>query len=91
VVINSLLSVLHAPLISYLLSAADRWLFRYVMTFLRDGTLPDDRQLLSQLYREAVHWNLASMQRAIEEERVSVMIMFVRIILLLLCDGACIS
>jgi hypothetical protein len=41
------------------------------MTFLRDGTLPEDRALLSQLYREAVYWHLASMQRAIEEERVS--------------------
>mmetsp|Transcript_73983 Transcript_73983/g.145198 ORF Transcript_73983/g.145198 Transcript_73983/m.145198 type:complete len:336 (-) Transcript_73983:40-1047(-) len=47
----------------------DWWLFRYVMTFMRDGTLPDDRALLSQLYREAVYWNLSSMQRAIEEER----------------------
>lgn len=41
-----------------------------MMTFMRDGTLPDDRALLSQLYREAVYWNLSSMQRAIEEERV---------------------
>jgi hypothetical protein len=56
---------------AFLCNPPHRWLFRYVMTFLRDGTLPDDRALLSQLYREAVHWNLASMQRAIEEERVS--------------------
>uniref|UniRef100_A0A7S3ME34 BTB domain-containing protein n=1 Tax=Spumella elongata TaxID=89044 RepID=A0A7S3ME34_9STRA len=47
----------------------DWWLFRYVMAFMRDGTLPEDRTLLSQLYREAVFWNLSSMQRAIEEER----------------------
>jgi hypothetical protein len=53
------------------------------MTFLRDGTLPDDRALLSQLYREAVHWNLASMQRAIEEERVSV------VLLCMLCVHCC--
>jgi len=51
-----------------------RWLFRYVMGFMRDGTLPEDRTLLSQLYREAVFWNLSSMQRAIEEERVSVIV-----------------
>jgi hypothetical protein len=56
---------------AFLCKLPHRWLFRYVMIFLRDGTLPDDRALLSQLYREAVHWNLASMQRAIEEERVS--------------------
>mmetsp|Transcript_12799 Transcript_12799/g.21292 ORF Transcript_12799/g.21292 Transcript_12799/m.21292 type:complete len:329 (+) Transcript_12799:37-1023(+) len=47
----------------------DWWLFRYVLTFLRDGTLPEDRQLLAQLYREAVYWNMPSLQRAIEEER----------------------
>jgi hypothetical protein len=52
------------------LYCVDRWLFRYVMTFMRDGTLPEDRALLSQLYREAVFWNLSSLQRAIEEERV---------------------
>ena len=29
----------------------DWWLFRYIINFLRDGSLPDDRNLLSQLYR----------------------------------------
>jgi hypothetical protein len=45
----------------------DWWLFRYIVNFLRDGTLPDDRNLLAQLYRECSFWNLAQMQRAIEE------------------------
>ena len=57
----------------------DWWMFRYVMTFMRDGTLPDDRALLSQLYREAVFWNLNMMQRAIEEERVRVVCWISRI------------
>lgn len=26
-----------------------RWLFRYILAFLRDGTLPDDRALLAQV------------------------------------------
>jgi len=47
----------------------DWWLFRYVLAFLRDGTLPDDRGVLSQLYREASYWNLTEMQKAIEEEK----------------------
>ena len=46
-----------------------RWLFRYVITFLRDGTLPEDRSLLAQLYREAAFWNLKQLQIAIEEEK----------------------
>lgn len=28
----------------------DWWLFRYVLSFLRDGSLPEDRQLLSQVF-----------------------------------------
>eukprot|EP01036_Dinobryon_divergens_P028309 gene28309-37240_t len=39
------------------------------MKFLRDGTLPDDRQLLAQLYKECSFWNLKSMQSAIEEQK----------------------
>ena len=31
----------------------DWWLFRYILIFLRDGTLPTDRNLLTQIYREA--------------------------------------
>jgi hypothetical protein len=47
----------------------DWWLFRYIVNFLRDGVLPDDRSILSQLYREASFWNLEQMQRAIEEQK----------------------
>lgn len=47
----------------------DWWLFRYIMAFLRDGTLPEDRALLAQLYREASFWQLVELQRAIEEEK----------------------
>lgn len=41
-----------------------------MLQFLRDGTLPDDRPLLAQLYREATFFHLQEMQRAIEEEKV---------------------
>lgn len=47
----------------------DWWLFRYILNFLRDGRLPDDRTLLAQLYREAAFWHLHEMQLAIEEEK----------------------
>ncbi len=48
----------------------DWWLFRYIITFLRDGTLPDDRNLLAQLYKEAAFWNMKELQIAIEENKV---------------------
>lgn len=48
----------------------DWWLFRYILTFLRDGSLPEDRQLLSQLYREAAFWQLTDLQHAIEDDKV---------------------
>ena len=74
-----------------------RWLFRYILTFLRDGTLPDDRNVLSQvglikccllvglslsfqLYREASYWNLNEMHKAIEEEKVSALLLSVPVI-----------
>lgn len=47
----------------------DWWLFRYIVVFLRDGTLPEDRALLAQLYREAGFWHLQEMQKAIEEDK----------------------
>ncbi len=47
----------------------DWWLFRYLLQFLRDGSLPDDRSLLAQLYREAGFFHLGEMQKAIEEEK----------------------
>ena len=30
----------------------DWWLFRYILNFLRDGTLPDDRSLLAQVLEQ---------------------------------------
>ena len=47
----------------------DWWLFRYILIFMRDGSLPEDRALLAQLYREAAFWQLSELQRAIEEEK----------------------
>ena len=47
----------------------DWWLFRFILSFLRDGTLPDDRGLLAQLYKETNYWKLKEMQRAIEEQK----------------------
>ena len=51
----------------------DWWLFRYILNFMRDGVLPDDRNLLSQLYREASFWNLDELHRAIEEQKLHLM------------------
>ena len=45
----------------------DWWLFRFIVTFLRDGLIPGDRGIALQLYREAAFWRLGSLQRAIEE------------------------
>ena len=45
----------------------DWWLFRHVLTFLRDGKLPSRRRLLSQLYREADFYNLVLLRRAVRE------------------------
>eukprot|EP00596_Hydrurales_sp_CCMP1899_P010617 CAMPEP_0119052112 /NCGR_PEP_ID=MMETSP1177-20130426/73521_1 /TAXON_ID=2985 /ORGANISM="Ochromonas sp, Strain CCMP1899" /LENGTH=317 /DNA_ID=CAMNT_0007031573 /DNA_START=53 /DNA_END=1003 /DNA_ORIENTATION=- len=47
----------------------DWWIFRYILQFLRDGTLPDDRPLLAQLYREGAFFKLQELQTAIEEEK----------------------
>jgi hypothetical protein len=47
----------------------DWWLFRHILNFLRDGNLPEDRKLLAQLYKESSFWNLKSLQRAIEEQK----------------------
>lgn len=47
----------------------DWWLFRYILAFLRDGSLPDDRTLLAQLYQEASFWRLAELMTAIEEDK----------------------
>lgn len=45
----------------------DWWLFRYILIFLRDGLVPEDRPTALQLYREAAFWRLETLQRAIEE------------------------
>jgi hypothetical protein len=45
----------------------DWWLFRFILNFLRDGLIPEDRATALQLYREASFWRLVSLQRAIEE------------------------
>ena len=45
----------------------DWWLFRYVLDFLRDGILPSSPQLVWRLYEEASFWQLASLQRAVEQ------------------------
>ena len=45
----------------------DWWLFRHILRFLRDGRLPEDRELLSQLYFEADYYNLVTLRRAIRE------------------------
>ena len=47
----------------------DWLLFRHILNFLRDGNLPEDRKLLAQLYKESSFWNLKSLQRAIEEQK----------------------
>lgn len=43
-----------------------RWLFRYVLTFLRDDILPQDPKLLRELYLESEFWRLDSLRKAIE-------------------------
>jgi hypothetical protein len=45
----------------------DWWLFKFIVVFLRDGLIPEDRGTALQLYREAAFWRLGSLQRAIEE------------------------
>ena len=45
----------------------DWWLFRHILRFLRDGRLPQDRELLAQIYAEADFYNLVSLRRAIRE------------------------
>eukprot|EP00511_Aplanochytrium_stocchinoi_P006745 CAMPEP_0204842128 /NCGR_PEP_ID=MMETSP1346-20131115/44839_1 /ASSEMBLY_ACC=CAM_ASM_000771 /TAXON_ID=215587 /ORGANISM="Aplanochytrium stocchinoi, Strain GSBS06" /LENGTH=274 /DNA_ID=CAMNT_0051980697 /DNA_START=63 /DNA_END=884 /DNA_ORIENTATION=+ len=45
----------------------DWWLFRFLLAFLRDGRIPKDQDLLSQLYREAGFYNLETIRHAIRE------------------------
>ena len=48
----------------------DWWLFRYILAFLRDGTLPGETSLLIALYREANFYSCLQLQYAIEEKKV---------------------
>ena len=48
----------------------DWWLFRYILAFLRDGTLPTETPLLIALYREANFYGCTQIQSAIEEKKV---------------------
>ena len=48
----------------------DWWLFRYILAFLRDGTLPTETPLLIALYREANFYGCTQIQNAIEEKKV---------------------
>lgn len=47
-----------------------RWVFRYLLQFHRDGTLPQDNALLIALYKECVFWSCNHCMAAIEENKV---------------------
>jgi hypothetical protein len=47
----------------------DWWLFRYILAFLRDGSLPNETSLLVALYREAGAYQCVQLQYAIEERK----------------------
>jgi len=49
----------------------DWWSFRHILKFLRDGVLPQDKELLTLLYKEASFWRLRNLKYAIEEERLN--------------------
>ena len=44
----------------------DWWIFRYILQFLRNDTLPRDSGLLEEIYTEASFYRLNSLRRAIE-------------------------
>jgi len=44
----------------------DWWVFRYILQFLRNDTLPRDAGLLEEMYTEASFYRLNSLRRAIE-------------------------
>jgi hypothetical protein len=44
----------------------DWWVFRYILQFLRNSTLPRDTALLEEMYTEASFYRLNSLRRAIE-------------------------
>lgn len=61
------LAVLQVCVAHALFILSPRWVFRFVLKFLRDGVLPEDRRLLAQMYREAAYWRCSSLMRAIEQ------------------------
>lgn len=66
------LSLLLAP--APVLVLAHRWLFRYVLAFLRDGVLPQHNpKLLRELYLESEFWKLESLRRAIEMRNIELL------------------
>jgi hypothetical protein len=44
----------------------DWWVFRYILQYLRNDTLPRDASLLEEMYTEASFYRLNSLRRAIE-------------------------
>jgi len=52
----------------------DWWLFRYVLAFLRDGSLPNETSLLIALYREGGVYGCGQLQYAIEEKKVCIVL-----------------
>ena len=44
----------------------DWWVFRYILQYLRNGTLPRDGRLLEEIYTEASFWRLGGLRREIE-------------------------
>lgn len=57
----------------------DWWLFRFVLIFLRDGVIPEDRATALELYREAAFYRLVSLQRAIEEAHLNLTRLDIRV------------
>ena len=49
----------------------DWWLFRHIISFLKQNVLPNEIETLKELYTEASYYRLESLQRAIEAVPVS--------------------
>ncbi len=43
----------------------DWWIFRHILSFLRDGTLPDKKEILHQIYTEAGFYRIGILRYAI--------------------------
>lgn len=48
----------------------DWFLFRYILAFLRDRTLPTDEELALRLYNEAGFWGLRSLEQALQSRTI---------------------